>query len=81
MPYIKFASYPVSTEGRTLTSGITDPVSGEYLAETDTVLPSDTIVSDGDYATALTAANAAYEAEVLKAAAGAKAAAKAAEIA
>jgi len=81
MPYIKFASFPESTGGRTLTSGVTDPVSGEYLAETDTVLPSDTTVSDGDYATVLASANAAYEAEVLKAAAEAKAAAKAAKIA
>lgn len=66
MTYIKFPTFPVDTDGRMLTDGITDPATGEYLAATDDVLPSDTTVSDGDYAKALTAANAAYEAEVLK---------------
>lgn len=63
MPYLKFDSFPASTQGRTLTDGITDPDTGEYLAATsDELLDTDTAVSDADYAEALVRATAAYEA-------------------
>jgi len=65
MAYIKFPTFPASTDGRMLTDGITDPVTGEYLAASETVLPSDTTVTDGDYAKAFKRAMAAYEAEKL----------------
>jgi len=47
-----------------LTDGITDPATGEYLAATDDVLPSDATVTDGEYAEALVRAEAAYAAQL-----------------
>lgn len=63
MPYVKFNEFPISTNGRTLTSGVADPVTGEYFAFTDEVLDTDTVVTDAEYAKVLAAAEAAYEAE------------------
>ena len=63
MTYIKFPTFPESTDGRTLTDGITDPVTGEYLAATNDVLPSDTTATDSEYADALVRAEAASEAQ------------------
>ena len=63
MPHIKFPEFPTSTDGRTLTGGVADPVTGEYFAFTDKVLNTDTVVTDAEYAKILAAAEAAYEAE------------------
>ena len=65
MAYIKFPTFPLDTDGRMLTDGITDPATGEYLAVTDDSLPSDTTATDSEYADALVRAEAASEAQEL----------------
>ena len=78
MPYIKFPEFPLSTDGRSLTGGVTDPVTGEYFASADEVVDTDNVVTDAEYAEVIADAEAAYVIAAAEAAYKAEQAAKAA---
>lgn len=63
MAYIKFPAFPDTTNGRTLTGGVTNPDTGEYAAVTNELLDTDTEITVAEYSAIYAAAEAAYEAE------------------